>query len=66
MSAIAVEIDCHLDIAFVTVSSVWRVHCVCQRGGTKTKADRRGGTEEDEHDCAKKMVLTKSRIYGST
>ncbi|MED6171012.1 hypothetical protein PIB30_036772 [Stylosanthes scabra] len=28
MSAIAVEIDCHLDTAFVTVSGVWRVHCV--------------------------------------
>ncbi|MED6137324.1 hypothetical protein PIB30_063944 [Stylosanthes scabra] len=60
MSAIAVEVDCHLDIAFVTMSSVWRVHCVCQRGGAKTEADQHGRTEEDEQDCAKKIVLTRT------
>ncbi|MED6183548.1 hypothetical protein PIB30_038861 [Stylosanthes scabra] len=58
MSAIPVEVDCHLDITFVTVSGVWRVHCVCRRGGAQTEADRHSGMEEDEQDDAKKMVLT--------
>lgn len=28
MHGIAVEVDCYLDTAFVTVSGTWRVHCV--------------------------------------
>ncbi|XAR67567.1 hypothetical protein NMG60_11002368 [Bertholletia excelsa] len=28
MHEIAMEVDCHLDTAFVTVSGTWRVHCV--------------------------------------
>ncbi|GMH16042.1 hypothetical protein Nepgr_017883 [Nepenthes gracilis] len=28
MHGIQVEVDCHLDTAFVTVSGTWRVHCV--------------------------------------
>ncbi|XP_057747759.1 uncharacterized protein LOC130966953 [Arachis stenosperma] len=28
MNAIAAEVDCHLDTAFVTVTGVWRVHCI--------------------------------------
>ena len=28
MHAIAAEVDCYLDTAFVTVSGAWRVHCI--------------------------------------
>ncbi|KAG8380177.1 hypothetical protein BUALT_Bualt07G0166400 [Buddleja alternifolia] len=28
MHAVAMEVDCYLDTAFVTVSGAWRVHCV--------------------------------------
>ncbi|KAA8519692.1 hypothetical protein F0562_013864 [Nyssa sinensis] len=28
MHGIAMEVDCYLDTAFVTVSGTWRVHCV--------------------------------------
>ncbi|KAI3711511.1 hypothetical protein L1987_70049 [Smallanthus sonchifolius] len=28
MNGIAIEVDCHLDTAFVTMSGSWRVHCV--------------------------------------
>ncbi|KAH6828549.1 inter-alpha-trypsin inhibitor heavy chain-like protein [Perilla frutescens var. hirtella] len=28
MNGVSLEVDCHLDTAFVTVSGTWRVHCV--------------------------------------